>query len=924
MPHTSRILIPVLTALTACDSVSPLEPAKDALPDSSPSDTFVPSPILDLPWSMPSHPPASKTPEPPRILRDMALIDDDVEFTRPYVPGHRTTMDGRVALRVQGGPPGPPQLSQMLSFYLFVPEALDAPIMTGPKGANILTAPSYDIPFPPALSPTVTRLGHHTICDPTTPFPKTGERPNPYTCDEGDEPRDCYDLVIVSTTSETFSAQLWGTPVTVVVAAPKTPSARIVDVRMSAPIEGAIIHTANEWTEPAITRDGRLLTGRFGRLPREWTNPNTSETLTRPFDIAYSVLPDDMAPCDVRGWVDFHPMSHAPYDPEMIGRYGLAAQPFRDSEGALIPDGEDLGGTYPWVDREGNNVFMAAIPGRLVEQSPTRYPRRCVHSGCERYAENTDWDRGFLVGGLWTRGKFVFLDGMVSHLDWAIGVSPDAHYLVDLFAKPDGTPVPVRLGAGRFIDEIRTRGGPYPDGYTHNANILDSVQNLLNHDSVLRPVTPRDVVWVMSNGVATDEVAFDDYLDPNAFIVSNMSASVTQLYDADGASTGVPIHHNGQQRTLEGLPFPQLYILDPEVDTDIHLQNAATSTRWNVPSHGLIPAGLARVEPAALGGLHGRGLWLDGRASVRYDIPAQPRPIADTTWYIGLFVDARTDVERVLLTFPDGSRITLSEHTLRYVSNDRLWHEVTLPKTNGWRHLAWRLASGLQQVDLLLDGYPFDRFYAPSPLFALTPGDLVLGRPEGAPEGAGFIGWLDDFKVLAHDVNPEVACNHANGTLITAPENDPLAPLYPSWAHADIASAARLEPNTLSRCYLDFRDDYRAHLKNLPAGSTSLRDRINFPEGPLTYGAPRPDSSKNAFCLSCHHEDGRHGLSLDALAFRPELNAEDDPRRQPHQPPRRVFGHIPSNWLPGSPNAPTVAPTEGALIDRWILPPASR
>ena len=41
-------------------------------------------------------------PEVPSILRDTALIDDDVQFTQPFVPGHRTTMDGRIAIRVQG------------------------------------------------------------------------------------------------------------------------------------------------------------------------------------------------------------------------------------------------------------------------------------------------------------------------------------------------------------------------------------------------------------------------------------------------------------------------------------------------------------------------------------------------------------------------------------------------------------------------------------------------------------------------------------------------------------------------------------------------------------------------------------------------------------------------------------------------------
>ncbi len=870
-------------------------------------------------------------PETPAIVRDVALVGDDAEFTQPYVPGHRTTMDGRVALRVQGGPPGTEVMRTMLSFSLFRPEALTAPILSGPAGAEILASPTpFNVVFPPALAPGVSRLGHHAICDPTEPFPKPGERPNPYVC--GPElAHDCYDLVVLSTTSNGTSSQVWGTPATVEVEAPKTQTAQIVDVRLGEPVAGTIIPFNNEFTEPAITRDGRLLTGRLGRFPRAWTHPGTGETFFRPYDLAYAVLPAGAEPCDVRGWTSFHPMSHAPYDPAMVGTYGLAAYPFRDSEGAPIPDGEDLGGTYPWVDREGANVFMTGVHGRMVEQSPTEYPRRCVHEGCEAYSENTDWDRGFLVGGLWTHGKFVHLDSMINSVDWAVGVTPKAHYLVDLYKSDAGEPVSVRLGAGRFIDSVRDAGGPYPAAYTHNANVLDSLQNLPNHHTMGKPITPRDVVWIMSTGVATDEVAFDDYLDPRALIVSDMVASITQLYDDEGRSLAIPHHHNGQVRRLEStLPVLASLELFPDEQEEIHLQNAATSLTLNPPAYGRVDTGTGRVEPAALGGVHGKGFWLTGSNAVVYDMPSQPVGAALDDLYLGLFLDPRVRdaAWRQVLRFPDTTWVQLGGSTeLRIGKGDTPALTLDLPVSSGWVHLglAVHTTAAGSEVEVLINGMAVERFTSAEPLFGVPAGTLRLGADDG---GLGVRGWIDSFRVLAHAVDPEVACNQAGGTLIDVQDHaawNEVASRSPSWAHEAIAQAAGRPATARFACYQDTSDDHVAHLASIPQGTSSVRTAIHFPEGPLRSGAPRPDSSGNNFCLSCHTAEGKGGLSLDALALRPGVPAEDDPRRQPSQPPRRVFGHVPAGWIPpgpgvGGPAEAMVAPSTGALIDRWVLP----
>lgn len=873
-------------------------------------------PVVDL-----ADTPYDPHPQVPSILRDVAMVDDARTFTNPYVPGHRTTMDGRVALRVQGGTFDIPVLSTHLSFSLFVPEKLEEPLLPGPPGAVLLAEPeTWDVPFPPALAEGVFRLGHHAICDPVQDVPVPGERPNPYPCGPGTQ-NDCYDVTVISSVSPGLGAQLWGTPVTVEVAAPKTSSAHIVDVRLGEPVEGAFIHASTEWTEPAITMDGRLMSGRLGRAPRAWTNPNTGETLIRPYDLAYAVLPPEAEPCDVRGWTQFHPMSHAPYDPDLIGRYGIAAYPFRDTEGNPIPDGEDMGGTYPWVDREGANVFMTGVHGRIAEQSESAYPRRCVHEGCDQYEENTDFDRGFMVAGLWTHGKLVHLDGLINNIDWAVGVHPDTHWMVDLYRDEVGHAVPIRFGSGRFVNAFRA-SGEYPVGYTHNANVLDSLQHLPNFLETARPVTPRDVVWIMSSGVATEEIAFDDLLDPNAFIVSNMQASITQIY-VDGASTSVPYHHNGQVRTLIGLPPLALVVLDPEASEAMHLQNAATSLDWDVPAFGRVEAGTGRAEPVALGGVEGRGFWLSGDNAIVYDLPAQAEVDAVDA-YMGVFVDPRTPEgeARALMRFGDGTGIVLfGSARVAYVAGDRVLHEVALPATDGWVHLGWRIGGGHREVTLLHDGLAIDRFASVDPLWSFDGGQLVIGRHADA--WTGVRGWLDNLVVLLHDVDVEVACNHAKGTLVAvgdAPEWSAVAARHPSWAHAEVAAAAGRADGTFA-CVQDHRADYAAHLANLPAGTTSVRAAIHFPEGPVRAGQPRPDSSANVFCRTCHTANGRGGLSLDALAFDPTRTAVEDLRRQPSQPPRRVFGNIPAGWLPGSPDEALQAPPEGLPIDPWVLPP---
>ncbi|MBK7973606.1 MAG: hypothetical protein IPK07_10150 [Deltaproteobacteria bacterium] len=854
-------------------------------------------------------------PEAPRIVRDVSRVAGD-RFTSPELPPNRTTYDGRVTVQVQGG-------ASEIRLSLFVPEKLTAPFLDGPPGAEIFASTTpWRVPFQPDDN---ILTGHHAICDPTEEFPRPGERPNPYACGPG-LARDCYDVVVVNSTVQASGAHLWGTPLHVEVEHPKTADARIADVTLGTPVRGAFIPNTPEWTETAVTQDGRLLTGRVNRFPREGTNPETGETLVQLYDMLYSVLPDASAPCDVRGWSAFHPISHAPFDPHMVGRYGLAAYPLRDAEGHPIPDGYEVGGTYPWVDREGTNLFLGGIPDRLTDTPAEAYPRRCVFDGCEELGESSGWTRGYMVAGLWTHGKFVLLDSLINPHDWALPVDPAGHRYVTLYESAGVGPSEVRVGAGRIAgDRV------LPAGFTGNANVLDSVQNVLNAAPNLVPGTPRDVVWLMSTGVATDEVAFDDYLNPDAFVVSNMQASVTTTFQfvTPPQYYALVRYWNGLEHALFGSFFA----------ADVHVQNAATTLpeRWVVPAYGEVPAYTGRIEPVAMGGVHGKGFWLDGSNRIRYPVAAQPRDVRGADWYVGLFLELRGLGERTarVLTFPDGSAVEVRGGSALVLGKDGSEiAAIALPRAieGGFTHLGFNVRAGLTRVEVFHDGFPLAVVEAGTTLFELVPGDLVVGAALGAAPGSGVRGWVDDFKVFAQPVDLEVACNHAAGTLVRVEGNAEwaaLAALYPAEMHERVHAAAgggSSGPAPLHACVHDYQRDFRAR-HHVPAGTVSVREAIHFPEGPLRYGAPRPDSSRNAFCLSCHHPDGKGGLTVAALEPRTGVNAEDDRRRQPLQPLRRVFGNVPAGWIspgagPGGPASHTVAPDAGLVVDQWTLPPA--
>jgi hypothetical protein len=158
-----------------------------------------------------------------------------------------------------------------------------------------------------------------------------------------------------------------------------------------------------------------------------------------------------------------------------------------------------------------------------------------------------------------------------------------------------------------------------PPGYLINSTFFDSPENQFTYNQWMKPRTPRDVVWLVNKATVSTELPFDDYLNPDSFIVSVSGAAYT-MSDGFRLSTQVAASFTGPKR----------------------LQNAATAKadRWVIPSFGAM-VGPGRIEPVALGGIHGKGLWLQPTTGVRYGVLAQPQAPAASDWYASVFVDPR-------------------------------------------------------------------------------------------------------------------------------------------------------------------------------------------------------------------------------------------------------------------------------------------
>lgn len=926
----------------------------------------------------------SPAPAPPTLLRDVHLTENNT-YTKPVIPPFRTSEDGRIAVDMKSH-------GASSRLYLLSPELLQGSM--APYGGRV-TAPGadtgvhlvkayLDVPsstFYGQVNGTGAAATSRAICDGTPQFgygATTALNPHPCGIESSpgvmkypndpvtgnatvDRARDCYSLTMISMVeymdaSNKKRVQPWGTPFTVAIANPKTTSATLAGSYFGAPVAGTAFYARQGdfgFMEPMVTRDGRLLVGRLEKTNRD---PATGNNVTGNFDVVYSTYSESYNKCDVTRWSTLRPIAYANSDPLMQGRYGIAAHPLRDPHGNTITSdgtfttGRDLEVSYPWIDRDGNNLFFTTMDETLFNtSSATRYPatdlagNACATplSGDCLTAATSETKKNFVgygVAGLWTHGKMVLLDGPLNNIDFNLERGDAEQVMLDLYDAPNSA---VRVGTGRANGSPAPGSGVAGSGNwtTENANFIDSLQQMFNYDEDLRPLTVRDVVWTMNSGKVSAEIAFDDYLDTNAMIVAEMTGALEHANLTGVNSTSRLHYYDGFHRAGGGVEGDW----DLNTPEEIRFQNATTTLDWVVPTHGLA-YGNVRMEPVALGGIEGKGAWLDGTGDgISFTVPAQTsKNVASYNWYLGLFIDPNftdNNTVRELVGFPAGGGIgTVGLHAV--VVRDaagatETFNLATMPLSTAWSHLGFVFAPG--RISLFVNGYRWeDRATALSiASFQPTAGTLRVGDIPNT-QYSGFKGWIDELKLLAYEPGLEVACNHARGTLmavngVTNGGWENTAALYPAASHAAVRTALGVGGNTQYVCYHDYVEPIKAS-PDLAAIDepllSSVRTQLLFPESlaaapaGLHFDVARPDSTANTFCLTCHSSPtSQLGLTMSAL-YAGTVGLQNDDRRQPMMPPRVIFGNVPAGYFYSTPftGPATSISTIDHAIDRYAFP----
>jgi len=778
-----------------------------------------------------------------------------------------------------------------------------------------------------------------------------GPLPHPYSCVD----RDCYDFKLIFwwDTGEQRK-EIWSVPLTVEVAQPKTQDAHVVAWRKTGPAEkwNQSQDILNSWSEFNVTGDGRLMVSHTGA------------------SIKYSW--NRLGPCQMNGWQEVKHISEMHTDSDLRNSkgeplYGIAAFPMRDSEGNLVPPGTEIGSAYPWIDRNGNNLFflmagrplyyiddkgdvVGKVPGikkpdcssgdcdfskatseEVPKCTPPQTPQDCKATAEDFLKKNIGLSGRTGIGflGSWSNGKFIVLDNWFNLTDLIIDrhIPPDSERLFGLY---QGT-------------EIRVGGS--------NVVTINSAENQFNYLPHVVPQSPGDVVWAVATNIGTDEVVFDNYIDPNSFIVSSMIPSVditNPNWDYRGYREGFRQYNSLGRSNLYGEGFT----LIP------HVQNSATALpeKMLIPPYGKLRGG-ARLEPVAGGGVKSRGLFLDGIDDrIEYEIPEQPQPDSfnASDWYFSLWIDARSlsSGKQLLFHTPDGTDLTLENPGLLRLSKGAETYDISLPiglrlQERSWRHIA--VVSQLvpsPRVDFYLDGFLLTSLLPKnaSGILRMKPGAFYLGASPGQGGLRGFRGWIDEFVVLARIPNEESICNHAGGTMVGVHSGDAgfnYSRNYPVSSHQRISDFLMVhQRKPFDGYYCESRNkkpqdygisDFKCihsfpQFKSASHPEVCIKGALNFPEGPFFSNLPRPVAIQNKFCLTCH----QNGHPMAALQATQALDAKSsfvekmrDNRRQPMEPPALLFGNVPGLYLGPNQPSPLAAP-EGVSVDFYWYPAATR
>ena len=177
----------------------------------------------------------------------------------------------------------------------------------------------------------------------------------------------------------------------------------------------------------------------------------------------------------------------------------------------VVDDWVPVPGSYPWISAKGE-VLAWPMANAEFGWKPT-----WVYSGVREFDNTCDTQRdtvtnsdlrvntvGAVVAGSWTRGKILHMDNMINYSNFQGSKRhPAESYRLSLY---EDTEVFVR-----------------PQGIS----LLNSIENTMNHVEAVTPVSPFDLVWMMSsNAHQTGELVFDDSLHPRAYVVAHMNETL--------------------------------------------------------------------------------------------------------------------------------------------------------------------------------------------------------------------------------------------------------------------------------------------------------------------------------------------------------------------------------------------------------------